>query len=253
MGNKISVIIPVFNGEKYINRALLSILNQSHKVDEILIINDGSEDNSKKIILSWENKLPISFYENNKNMGVPFSLRKGIYLSKGNIIFRLDCDDEWKKNHVKNIMFLIKNNKSSVLFASRANYKFPKKRIVQKSKILSNKKIRRELMWDNPIVHSSVAFRKEDYFMTIGYSNLRCAHDYSLFIELLKIGQFTFSNKLSVNYYVNENSLSRRNLKESLNDRFENQLRALYLFNKENKLYAFKVFLILIVRKVFSI
>ena len=89
--------------------------------------------------------------------------------------------------------------------------------------------------------------------MTIGYSNLRCAHDYSLFIELLNIGQFTFSNKLSVNYYVNKNSLSRRNLRESLNDRFVNQWRALSLFNKENKLYAFKVFLILIVRKVFSI
>ena len=83
-------------------------------------------------------------------MGVPFSLRKGIYLSKGNIIFRLDSDDEWKKNHVKNIMFLIKKNEKSVLFASRANYKFPKKRVVQKSKILSNKKIRKDLMWDNP-------------------------------------------------------------------------------------------------------
>ena len=108
-------------------------------------------------------------------------------------------------------------------------------------------------MWDNPIVHSTVAFRKEDYFRTIGYSNLRCAHDYSLFIELLKIGQFTFSNKLSVNYYVNENSLSRRNLKECLNDRFKNQWRALYLLNKESKIYAFKVFLILILRKVLFI
>ena len=91
MVNKISVIIPVFNGEKYLNRALFSILNQSYKVDEVLIINDGSEDNSKKIILNWKKKLPIAFYENNKNMGVPFSLRKGIYLSKGNMIFRLDC------------------------------------------------------------------------------------------------------------------------------------------------------------------
>ena len=186
-------------------------------------------------------------------MGVPFSLRRGISLSKGDIIFRLDCDDEWKKNHVKNTIFLIQKNKKSVLFAARAYYIFPKKRIVQKSKILSNKNIRKDLMWDNPIVHSTVAFRKEDYFRTIGYSNLRCAHDYSLFIELLKIGQFTFSNKLSVNYYVNENSLSRRNLKECLNDRFKNQWKALYLFYKESKIYAFKVFLILIVRKLLYI
>ena len=253
MENKISVIIPVYNGEKYLQRTLLSVLNQSFKVDEVLIINDGSEDNSKKIIFNWKKKLPIIYFENNKNMGVPFSLRRGISLSKGDIIFRLDCDDEWKKNHVKNTIFLIQNNKKSVLFASRAYYIFPKNKIVKKSKILSNKNIRKDLMWDNPIVHSTVAFRKEDYFRTIGYSNLKCAHDYSLFIELLKIGQFTFSNKLSVNYYVNENSLSRRNLKECLNDRFKNQWRALYLFNKESKIYAFKVFLILIVRKVLFI
>ena len=253
MENKISVLIPVYNGEKYLQRTLLSVFNQSIKVDEVLIINDGSEDNSKKIIFNWKKKLPIIYFENNKNMGVPFSLRRGISLSKGDIIFRLDCDDEWKKNHVKNTIFLIQNNKKSVLFASRAYYIFPKKKNVQKSKILSNKNIRKDLMWDNPIVHSTVAFRKEDYFRTIGYSNLKCAHDYSLFIELLKIGQFTFSNKLTVNYYVNENSLSRRNLKECLKDRFKNQLRALYLFHKESKIYALKVFLILIVRKLLYI
>ena len=96
-------------------------------------------------------------------MGVPFSLRRGISLSKGDIIFRLDCDDEWKKNHVKNILFLISKDKNAVLFASRACYKFPLKRKKIISKTLSNKTIRKDLMWDNPIVHSSVAFRKEDY------------------------------------------------------------------------------------------
>ena len=242
MKNNISVVIPVFNGEKYLERTLFSIFNQSYKVDEVLFINDGSDDNSKQIIFNWKKKLPIVYYENNKNMGVPFSLRKGISLSKGDIIFRLDCDDEWKKNHVRNLMNIIDKNKTSVLFASRAYYKFPKKRCFYKSKILSNKTIRKDLMWDNPIVHSTVAFRKEDYFQTIGYSNLLCAHDYSLFIELLNIGRFTFSNKLTVNYYVNEDSLSRRKLKECLHERFINQWKALFLFYSESKIFAVKVF-----------
>ena len=107
-------------------------------------------------------------------------------------------------------------------------------------------------MWDNPIVHSTVAFRKEDYFRTMGYSNFICAHDYSLFIELLNIGEFSFSNKLSVNYYVNENSLSRINTNQSLKERFLNQFRALFLFNKDNKIFAFKVFFILIIRTILS-
>tara|TARA_Y100000739_G_scaffold229459_1_gene244256 strand:+ start:1692 stop:2453 length:762 start_codon:yes stop_codon:yes gene_type:complete len=252
MKNNISVIIPVFNGEKYLERTLFSIFNQSLKVNEVLIINDGSNDNSKKIIFSWKKKLPIIYYENDKNMGVPFSLRRGICLSKCDIIFRLDSDDEWKKNHVKNIMMLINKHKNSVLFASRAYYKFPKNKKVFKSKLLANETIRKDLMWDNPIVHSSVAFRKEDYLRTPGYSNFYCAHDYALFIELLNIGQFSFSSKLSVNYYVNDNSLSRRNNKKCLYERFMNQWRALFLFNSESKLFAMKVFLILIIRTIFS-
>ena len=252
MKNEISVLIPVFNGENYLERTLLSIYNQSCKVDELLIINDGSSDNSKKIIFKWKKKLPISYYENFKNMGVPFSLRKGISLCKGNIIFRLDSDDEWKKNHVKNILCLINKDRDSTLFASKACYKFPLKRKKIISKTLFNETIRKDLMWDNPLVHSSIAFRKEDYFKTTGYLNYKYAHDYSLFIGLLNIGKLSFLNKISVNYYVYPNSLSRRNYRECLIERFKNQWRALFLFKSENKLFALKVFPILLIRTIFS-
>ena len=252
MKNKISVIIPVFNGEKYLERAFFSILHQSCKIDEVIIINDGSYDNSKKIILNWKNKLPISYFENHKNMGVPYSLRKAIYLSKGDIIFRLDSDDEWKKEHVKNILILISKDKSAVLFASRACYEFPLKRKKNFSKTLYDKTIRKDLMWDNPIVHSSVAFKKEDYFKTQGYMNYKVAHDYSLFIELLNIGKLSFSKKISVNYYVHHNSLSRIKIKESLKERFMNQWKALFLFKSQHKLFALKVLPILLIRTILS-
>ena len=252
MRKKISVIIPVFNGEKYLERAFFSILNQSCKIDEVIILNDGSYDNSKKIIFNWKNKLPIRYYENNKNMGVPFSLRKAIYFSEGDIIFRLDSDDEWKKNHVKNILFLISRDKKAALFASRACYKYPLKRKKIISRTLSNETIRKDLMWDNPIVHSSVAFRKEDYFKTSGYMNYKVAHDYSLFIELLNVGKLSFSEKISVNYYIHQNSLSRKKIKQSLSERFMNQWKALFLFKSQHKLYALKVLPILLIRTILS-
>jgi len=252
MINKISVLIPVFNAEKYIERSLISIFNQSYQVDEVLIINDGSNDNSKKIISSWKKKLPIIYFENAKNMGVPFSLRKGIALCKGDIVFRIDSDDEWKENHVKNILLLMQRKKEAVLFASRAYYKFPEDGKFQISKIISNKTIRKNLMWDNPIVHSTIAFRKEDYFKTCGYMSYKYAHDYSLFIELLKVGQLSFSDKITVNYYVSENSLSRINPKECLRERFINQWRALFLYGSYYKIFALKVLPILIIRTLLS-
>ena len=253
MSNKISVVIPVFNGERNLRRTLLSIFHQSYKVDEVIIINDGSEDESRKIIFSWKKKLPIFYFENEENMGVSFTLRKGISLSRGDLIFRIDADDEWRKNHVKNILFLMNNKKRSVLFASRAFYYFPKKeKKTFISKILSDKTIRKELMWDNPLVHSSVAFRKKDYFKTKGYKNFKCAQDYSLFIELLNIGELSFSDKISVNYHVNESSLSRRNNKKCLKERFMNQWRALFLFGSKNKISALIIFPILIIRTILS-
>ena len=252
MPNKISVIIPVFNSEKYLERTFISILNQSYQVDEVLIINDGSKDNSKKIIFNWKKKLPIIYFENANNMGVPFSLRKGIALCKGDIVFRIDSDDEWKENHVENILLLMEKKKKAVLFASRACYKFTEDGRFQISKIISNKTIRKNLMWDNPIVHSSVAFRKEDYFKTCGYMSYKCAHDYSLFIELLNIGQLSFSDKITVNYYLSENSLSRTNSKECLKERFMNQWRALFLYSSQNKLFSLQVFPILLIRTLLS-
>jgi len=252
MLKKISVIIPIFNSEKYLQRSLKSIFKQSFKVHEVIIIDDGSCDNSKKIVFNWMNKLPISYYKNDRNMGVPFSLRKGICLSKGDIIFRLDSDDEWRKNHVKNIYTLINKNKNSVLFASRASYKYPSKKEILISKILSSKTIKKDLMWDNPIVHSTVAFRKEDYLKTCGYMNYKIAHDYGLFIELLRLGELSFSKNVSVNYYVNNNSLSKKNNKESLKERLLNQWRAIYLFKSESKLLALKIIPILLIRTIFK-
>ena len=82
--------------------------------------------------------------------------------------------------------------------------------------------------------------------------NYKVAHDYGLFIELLRIGELSFSKKVSVNYYVNNNSLSKRNNKESLKERLINQWRAIYLFKSESKLLALKILPILLIRTIFK-
>ena len=82
--------------------------------------------------------------------------------------------------------------------------------------------------------------------------NYKVAHDYSLFIELLNIGKLSFSKKISVNYYVHQNSLSRIKIKESLTERFMNQWKALFLFKSQHKLFALKVLPILLIRTILS-
>lgn len=248
-----TVIIPILNGEHFIDRALNSILFQSIPLDEILIINDGSFDKTEEKILDWKKKLPINYHKNKVNMGVPYSLRKGISITNSDLIFRLDIDDEWNSNHVENLLKLVHKDKKAVLFASRANFYNQQNKLIKCSKFLSNRNIRRDLKWDNPIVHSSVAFRKEDYLKTIGYSNFKYAHDYSLFIELLNIGKLSFSEDPSVKYYFYNNSLSHKYPKESLIERLKNQWKAIYIFAKVDIFYSLKILPIIIFRTIFKI
>ena len=97
----ISVIIPVYNREKYIGRALRSILNQSINKSryEIIVINDASTDNSEKIIKKYSKE--ITLISNKKNLGLPASLNKGINNSKGRFIIRIDSDDYVHKDFLK--------------------------------------------------------------------------------------------------------------------------------------------------------
>lgn len=96
MSNKlspfVSVIMPVYNGEKYLQEAIDSVLEQSYTYFELLLINDGSTDNSKEIILSY-NDPRIRYFENEKNLRLIATLNKGIALSKGDLIARMDADD----------------------------------------------------------------------------------------------------------------------------------------------------------------
>ena len=97
----ISVIIPVYNREKYIGRALRSILNQSIDKSryEIIVIDDASTDNSEKIIKKYSKE--ITLISNKKNLGLPASLNKGINNAKGRFVIRIDSDDYVHKDFLK--------------------------------------------------------------------------------------------------------------------------------------------------------
>lgn len=93
---KISVIIPVFNCEKFLGRCLSSIVNQTFKDLEIIVINDGSTDNSKNIIESFDDNRIKYYYQNNS--GISATRNKGMKLANGEYISFIDSDD-WLDNN----------------------------------------------------------------------------------------------------------------------------------------------------------
>ena len=91
---KISVVIPVYNGEKYIKSALTSIQNQDLKDIEIIMIDDYSDDNSVKLIHElMKSEQRIKLYENKENKGILYTKCFGVHVSKGKYIMLLDEDD----------------------------------------------------------------------------------------------------------------------------------------------------------------
>lgn len=89
---EISVLMPVFNSERYLKMAIDSILNQTFKDFELIIINDGSTDSSEEVILSYSD-LRIKYFKNIENIGLIATLNRGIDLCSSPLIARMDADD----------------------------------------------------------------------------------------------------------------------------------------------------------------
>ena len=97
---KISVLMSVYNGEKYLREAIDSILNQTFTNFEFIIIDDASTDDSNAIIKKYTDKR-IKLVENPQNMGLTKSLNRGLKISLGKYIARLDSDDLAFPNRLK--------------------------------------------------------------------------------------------------------------------------------------------------------
>ena len=135
----ISVIMPLYNNEKYVIEAIQSVINQTYKDWELIIINDASTDNSKEIVQRFLHKQldsRIKFIDLENNKGVSFTRNLGIKEAKGEYISFLDSDDLWDKEFLKlsylklkenykfvytNFYYLYENNKNFELYISIDN------------------------------------------------------------------------------------------------------------------------------------
>ena len=112
-----SVVIPTFNMESFLRKSIKSVLNQSYKNFEIIVIDNFSKDNTKKLIKNFKNK-KIKFFQI-KNGGVIGKSRNlGIKKSKGNWIAFLDADDLWLKNRLYVLKKKIESKKFDFISSS---------------------------------------------------------------------------------------------------------------------------------------
>ena len=187
----VSIILPTYNRSQYICRAIESVLNQTYDNLELIIIDDGSKDNTLEIISKYQNP-KIKVIRNKENLGFVKSLNKAIKLAQGKYIARIDDDDYWSdsKKLKKQIEFL-ENNPEYVLVGS-GMIKIDKngKEIKKYLFLEKDQELRKKMLLTDYFVHPGVVFRKEDWERVGGYNEeFYFSQDWDLWARLGKIGK----------------------------------------------------------------
>lgn len=166
---KVTVLMSIYNGERFLQGAIESILGQTWTDFEFLIINDGSTDSSREIILSF-NDYRIRLADNPQRLGLTKSLNRGLQMSKGELIARQDADDISYPTRLDQEVRFMDGNPEIVLVGTRARAiderSKPKKIELRiPTGLLA---IRWFLMFQNAFIHSSVMFRKNVIWEKLG-------------------------------------------------------------------------------------
>lgn len=186
MYSKVSVIMSVYNGERFLSESIESILNQTFNDFELVIINDGSTDNTEKILESYNDSRIKVF--NQKNVGLTKSLNKAIKLSRGEYIARMDADDcALPERFQKQVNFLDVHTDIGMIGTQNMVIDEQGKVIGKKRYPVSDNELRKVLIKYNPFLHASVMIKKE-VFETVGLYNenkIR-GQDYELWFRIAK-------------------------------------------------------------------
>ena len=204
---KISVIVPVYNVENYIEKCLKSLVNQTMHDIEIIIVNDGSKDNSKNIVKSFEEKYPEKIvYLEKENGGLSDARNYAMPYAKGEYIAFLDSDD-YVENDMYEKMYEIAQKENSDLVECDFYWEYPnkikedigqiyygKKEMLEKVRVVAwNKLIKRDIL-EKTKIQFPKGYRYEDVEFT-----------YKLIPHLEKV---SFFKKPCIHYIQRENSIS---------------------------------------------
>lgn len=227
MNPKITVLMAVYNGEKYLDEAIKSILNQTFTDFEFLIINDASTDNSYKIIQSYTDP-HINFINNENNLGLSGSLNRGLDIAKGQYIARMDQDDiSLPERLEKQVRFMEENPEigicgSWVKFFGEMD--FIAKYVEYHKELISN------MFISSPFAHPSVIFRKELFNkFNLRYNpDFKTGEDYELWTRASKYIKFANIQKVLLNYRISPNQMTKST------DTLENANKIIWKMQLEN-------------------
>ena len=205
----VSVLMPAYNAEKYIAESIESILNQTFSDFEFIIINDGSTDNTAKIVREYARRdSRIKFIDNKKNMGVAKTRNQLLDNAVGKYIAYQDSDDISLAHRLAyQVDFLDSHPDISVVGAAMETFpKYEKLVYVERPKLL-------DFYGYNAVSNAVVMFRRSD-ILKYGFKykeNYQTCEDYDFWVQIVRVLKIYNLPEVLIKYRVLENSLSHNN------------------------------------------
>ncbi len=205
----VSIIIPVYNAEFFLESTINSVLDQTYKNFELLLINDCSTDNSKKIYEKYKSDKRIKWYDLDYNSGAATARNKGIEKSKGKYICFLDADDLWEEDKILKQYNFMKEKDISFSFTS---YRFVNEKGIPKNKTVHvptrinyKKALKNTIIWTSTVMLDMNKLKKKDIYMP----DVKRGQDTATWWKILKRIDYAYGLDEILSYYrITRNSLS---------------------------------------------
>ena len=229
---KFSVIVPVYNTQKYLKRCIESVLNQTYKNYEIILINDGSTDNSLEILKKYESNNQVKIITQ-KNHGLSYTRNVGISHATGDYVILLDSDDFLEKDLFKVLNLNIKNED---MIKFNYNYYFGnnEKKPIQSVKFKENngREALIKLINEKKVFEMSCIYAyKKDYIKNFEFEEGKYHEDLGL-IPLMIYETKKISSIDYIGYNYDQTNINSITAKNSMEKEYKKALDVMYFFNK---------------------
>lgn len=233
---RVSIVLPTYNGAKWIKRSIQSVQTQSFTDWELLVVSDGSYDETEEIVLSLcKEDSRILFIKNEDNLGIQKTLNRGIEKSQGQYIARIDDDDIWSDNRKleKQVNFLDSNPEGILVGTGTIVVDETHVEMFRYLNPETDQDVRDSILRRNPFTHSSVLFRKKYKGVTFLYSEspqYKNIEDYELWLRMGAVGKFYNIPDHCVSFMSRAGSITQKN-------RYSQFLRSIALIRQYKKRY----------------
>ena len=220
---KIIVIIPMHNSSKHIIECLESVMNQTYKNIEIIVVDDASTDNSLELVKNIKDNR-IKLIELKENVGAGMARNKGIEAATGDYICFLDSDDYWALDKIERQVKIMEDNNYTFIYGGYDYLRNGRRKKAKVPKSMNyNKLLRNHAIFTSTVMLNMEHLKKEDILMP----NLRRGQDYGTWWSILKKGvtAYAITDTIAI-YRVGEKSLS--------SNKFKATNRTWHLFKREN-------------------